>query len=132
VEFKAVRGMQGIKEAKVIMGNKTINVAVAYMAKNSQKIIEELKKNPVKYDYIEMMACPGGCIGGGGQPYPNSERIIWERIKALYHIDDKMKLRKAHLNPQVIDFFDNYVAKLPKHKQEEILLTNYSRKHKFE
>lgn len=132
VEFKAVRGMKGIKEAKIKFGKKTINVAVAYMAKNSHKIIEEVKKHPNKYHYIEMMACPGGCIGGGGQPYPNSESIIWERIKALYKIDDKMKLRKAHLNPQVIDFFENYIAKLPKGKQHEILLTHYWKRRKFE
>jgi len=132
VKFESVRGMQGIKEAEIKMGDKKIRVAVAATAKNSAKLIEEVKKHPKKYTYIEMMACPGGCIGGGGQPYPNSERIIWERIKTLYRIDDKMKLRKAHKNPQVIDFFENYVAKLPKGKQHELLLTHYSRKRKFE
>jgi len=132
VEFKEVRGMQGIKTAKVKMGNRTLNVAVATMPKNFDKLIGDVKKHPKKYDYIEMMACPGGCIGGGGQPYPNSERIIWERIKALYRIDDKMKIRKAHKNPMVIDFFENYIAKLSKPKQEAILLTRYNRKRKFE
>lgn len=132
VEFKKVRGMEGIKEAEVKMGKKTIRVAVGATAKNSHKLIAEFKKHPKKYHYIEMMACPGGCIGGGGQPYPNSERIIWERIKVLYKIDDKMKIRKAHKNPMVIDFFENYIAKLPKHKKEDILLTRYKRKRKFE
>ena len=60
-----------------------------------------------------MMACPGGCIGGGGQPYPNSERIIAERIKALYKIDDKMKLRKAHLNPLIKEIFEEYLPAQP-------------------
>lgn len=132
VEFKEVRGMKGIKKAKVKFGNRTLHVAVAYMPKNSHILIEEIKKNPLAYDYIEMMACPGGCIGGGGQPYPNSESIIWERIQALYKIDDSMKLRTAHQNPVVIDFFENYIAKLPKHKQEKLLLTRYSKKRKFE
>jgi len=132
VKFESVRGMKGIKEAEIKMGNKKIRVAVAATAKNSSKLIAEVKKHPKKYTYIEMMACPGGCIGGGGQPYPNSERIIWERIKALYRIDDKMKIRKAHKNPALIDFFENYVAKLPKGKQHELLLTHYSRKRKFE
>ncbi len=132
VEFKEVRGMQGVKKATVKFGSRTLHVAVAYMPKNSRILIEEIKKNPLAYDYIEMMACPGGCIGGGGQPYPNSEAIIWERIQALYSIDDKMKIRTAHQNPMVIDFFENYIAKLPKHKQEELLLTRYTRKRKFE
>ena len=132
VEFKAVRGMKGIKKATVKFGNRTLHVAVAYLPKNFKILIEEVKKNPMAYDYIEMMACPGGCIGGGGQPYPNSEAIILERTQALYKIDDKMKLRTAHQNPMVIDFFENYISKLPKYKQEEILLTRYSRKRKFE
>ena len=132
VEFKKVRGMEGIKTAKVKMGKRTFKVAVAHMAKNSYKLIEDFKKYPKKYLYIEMMACPGGCIGGGGQPYPNTEQIIWERIKALYKIDDKMKIRKAHKNPVVMEFFENYVAKLSKEKQHTILLRSYERKKKFE
>jgi iron only hydrogenase large subunit-like protein len=79
-----------------------------------------------------MMACPGGCIGGGGQPYPNSERIIWERIQALYKIDDKMKIRRCHNNPVVKEFFEDYIAVLPRSKQHSILLTKYKKKRKFE
>jgi len=132
VKFESVRGMKGIKEAEIKIGDKKILVAVATTPANFAKLIAEVKKHPKKYTYIEMMACPGGCIGGGGQPYPNTEKIVWERIKALYKIDDGMKMRKAHKNPQVLDFFENYIAKLPKAKQHEILLTSYSRKHKFE
>ena len=132
VEFKEIRGMKGIKTAKVKIGKKTLNVAVAQMAKNSHKLIEDFKKHPKKYHYIEMMACPGGCIGGGGQPIPSTEKIIRERIKALYRIDDKMKIRKAHRNPIVKDFFENYIAKLSKRKQKAILHTYYKRKRKFE
>ena len=132
VEFQAVRGMQGIKEAEIQIGDKKIRVAVAATAKNFRVLLDEIKKHPKKYTYIEMMACPGGCIGGGGQPYPNTEKIVYERIKGLYKIDDSMKLRKAHENKLMLDFMENYVAKLPKHKQHEILLTNYSRKKKFE
>ena len=132
VEFKEVRGMKGIKTAKVKVGKKTLKVAVAHMAKNSRKLIEDFKKHPKKYHYIEMMACPGGCIGGGGQPYPNTEQIIWERIKALYKIDDKMKIRKAHKNPVVIEFFETYVAKRSKAKQREVLLRDFRKGKKFE
>ena len=131
-EFKQVRGMQGIKEAKVKIGKKILRVAVAATAKNAAALIEKLKKNPKAYDYVEVMACPGGCIGGGGQPIPSTEKIIEKRIQALYKIDDKMKLRKAHKNPVVKEFFEEYVSKLPKKKQEALLYTSYRRKKKFE
>jgi len=132
VEFKAVRGMKGIKEAKVKFGDLTLKVAIAATAKNARIVLEKLKKDPKAYDYVEVMACPGGCIGGGGQPIPSTERIVWERIKALYKIDDSMHLRKAHLNPIVKDFFDNYIAKISKKKASAILHTHYKKKEKFE
>lgn len=131
VEFKKVRGLEKIKTAQVKIGSKILKVAVAATAKAAEKVIQELKKNPRAYDYVEVMACPGGCIGGGGQPIPSTERIIAKRIAGLYRIDDKMKLRKAHQNPVVKDFMENYIAKLPKEKQEQILHTRYSRKKKF-
>lgn len=132
VEFKAVRGMKGIKEANIKFGKMTLKVAVAYTPKNARVLIDAFKKYPQKYHYIEVMACPGGCIGGGGQPIPSTEAIIWERIKALYRIDEGMKLRTAHQNPIVIDFFENYIKKLPKKERDAILYTHYKRKKKFE
>ncbi|MFH0820587.1 MAG: [FeFe] hydrogenase, group A [Candidatus Peregrinibacteria bacterium] len=132
VEFKKVRGMQGIKKATIKIGKRNLKVAVVYLARNAQKVIAELKKNPKAYDYIEVMACPGGCIGGGGQPIPSTEAIIAKRIEGLYKIDSKMKLRKAHENPVVRDFMLNYIPTLPKKQQAAILHTNYKRKKKFE
>jgi NADP-reducing hydrogenase subunit HndD len=132
VEFQAVRGMAGIKKAKIKIGNRTLKVAVVSTAANAEKIIQELKKDKNAYDYIEVMACPGGCIGGGGQPIPTTLKIVKKRIDALYSIDDKMKIREAHLNPVVKDFFDNYIARLPAGKRKKILHTGYARKNKFE
>lgn len=132
VEFKSVRGMKYVKEAEVKFGKKTLKVAVCTLAKYAGELIDEVKKHPKKYHYIEVMACPGGCIGGGGQPIPSTEKIIGERIKALYKIDDKIKVRKAHRNPVVKDFFDNYIAKLPESKASAILHTSYKRKRKGE
>ncbi len=131
VEFEQVRGMKGVKTAVIPVGKTKIKIAVCATAKNARIIIEELKKNPKAYHYVEVMACPGGCIGGGGQPIPSTEKIIWERIQSLYKIDDKMKLRKAHLNPVAQDFF-KYVKTLPRAKQDELLLRGYKRKKKFE
>jgi iron-only hydrogenase group A len=132
VEFKAVRGMEGIKKAKIMIGKKTLNVAVVSTAVNAEIIIQEIQKNKNAYDYIEVMACPGGCIGGGGQPIPTTLEIVKKRSGALYKIDTEKKIRKAHLNPVVKDFFDNYVEKLPRDEQKKILYTHYSRKNKFE
>lgn len=132
IEYERVRGMDYVKKADVIIGGTKLHVAVVAMAKNARIIINDMKRNPGKYHYIEVMACPGGCIGGGGQPIPSTEAIIWERIKGLYHIDDKKKLRRAHQNPLVIDFMENYIAKLPHKRQAELLHTHYFQRKKFE
>ena len=132
VDFKAVRGIAGIKKAQIKVGKKILKVAVIATAANAEKIIREIKSNKKAYDYVEVMACPGGCIGGGGQPIPSTLSIVKKRIEALYGIDSKMKLRKAHLNPVVRDFFDNYINVLPPVERQKILKTNYSRKNKFE
>lgn len=132
IEFKKVRGMNGIKKAVIKVGKKILNVGVVSMPKNARIVLEEIKKNPKAYDYIEFMACPGGCIGGGGQPIPSTESIIEQRILSLYKIDDKMKLRTAHENPVVKEFFDDYVSKLSDKKKKELLYTSYKKKRKFE
>ena len=132
VEFEKVRGIEGIKKAEIEINGRTLKVAVASTAANAEKIIQEIKKDPSSYDYVEVMACPGGCIGGGGQPIPTTLKIVAKRIESLYKVDSQMKLRKAHLNPVVRDFFDNYIAKLPVAAREKILNTSYSRKKKFE
>lgn len=124
LEFEEVRGIEGIKRASIKIGEKTLNVAVVSAMTNAKKIIKEMNN----YDYIEVMACPGGCIGGGGQPIPTTLKITKERAKSLYNIDSKMKMRNAHENPIVKDFFDN----LPDSDREKILYTTYSRKNKFE
>jgi iron-only hydrogenase group A len=130
VEFQAVRGMEGIKKAMIEIGDLKLNVAVVATVKNIPLILNELKKNPKAYDYIEVMACPGGCIGGGGQPIPSTEAIVKERTKGLYAIDKKKKIRKAHQNPVVQDFF-KYVKTLSKEKQHALLHRSYSKKEKF-
>ena len=131
IEFKKVRGMEGIKRATVEIGKTKLKVAVVATTANVKVIMDELKKDPNAYHYIEVMACPGGCIGGGGQPIPSTEKIIWERIKGLYKIDDKMKLRRAHNNPIVKDYFE-YLGTLPKKKRVQLLYTRYGRKKRFE
>ena len=113
------------------MGDLTLKVAVAATMKNAEILIKELQENPKTYDYIEIMACLGGCIGGGGQPIPSTEALVAQRTKELYGIDRQKKVRKAHLNPLVQDFF-KYLKKLPESKQHQILHRSYHKKRKFE
>jgi len=132
IEYKEVRDADGIKKATVDIGGKKLNVAVVYITKNAAPVIEEILKDPRSYDYIEVMACPGGCVGGGGQPKPTNMKIIEERKKALYQIDDKTEIRKAHQNPVVKEFFEEYLAKLPEEKSASILHTSFKQRKKFE
>lgn len=132
VEFKQVRGLEKIKTARVKFGSRVLKLAVCATPAAAEKIISQLKKNPHAFDYIEVMACPGGCIGGGGQPIPSTEAIISRRIAGLYQIDSKMKLRRAHQNPIVKEYMETYIPTLPQKKQKQLLHTTYSKKQKFE
>jgi iron-only hydrogenase group A len=99
IEFKAVRGIDGLKEAVVNVAGIKARIAVVNGIKHIEKVIDNLQN----YDYIEVMACPGGCIGGGGQPIPTNWEIRKKRIAALYEHDKKQKMRKAHENKGVME-----------------------------
>ncbi len=131
IDLKEVRGYKGVKKATIKIGDLSLKVAVVATPKNIQHILRELKHNPHAYDYIEFMSCPGGCLGGGGQPNPSSKRIVTERIKGIYKIDKKMKMRRAHENPVMKEFFE-YADKLPKAERDALLYTHYEPKRKFE
>ena len=98
LEFQSVRGLKEVKEARVNVAGKELNVAVVSGIGNIEPVIENLDK----YNYIEVMACPGGCIGGGGQPAPTTDKIRKKRMEALYKIDSDKKMRKAHENKNVL------------------------------
>ncbi|MCK4745097.1 [FeFe] hydrogenase, group A [Candidatus Parcubacteria bacterium] len=125
IDFADVRGAEGIKKANVKIGNRILKIAVANGLGNAKKLLEELKKNPKAFDYIEVMACPGGCIGGGGQPIPTTPKQRAERANALYQIDRSKKIRMAHKNPQVKKAMD-WLDKNEKLKYQ-ILHTNYKK-----
>ena len=129
--FEDVRGMEGVKKATVEIAGKKLNVAVANKTKNAALLIKEVRRDPDAYHYIEVMACPGGCVGGGGQP-SNHPKVIDERRKALYTIDDKAVVRRAHQNPVVKEFFEEYLARLPKEEASAIIHTGFRRRSKFE
>lgn len=111
IEFKEPRGMEGIKKAKIKINNRLVKIAVANGLGNAKKILEEIKKNPRAYDYVEIMACFGGCIGGGGQPVPTDAKIRKERASSLYQIDVRKKTRLAHQNPIVKKIYRDFLTK---------------------
>jgi NADH-quinone oxidoreductase subunit G/NADP-reducing hydrogenase subunit HndD len=131
LEFEQVRGIKGLKKTHVTIAGQELKIAVVSTPKNARVVLSEIKRDADSYDYVEFMACPGGCIGGGGQPLPNTEEIVKQRIAGLYQIDDKMKLRQAHNNPVAKEFLD-YVAQQSEHRQHQLLHTEYRQRGKFE
>ena len=98
LQFSEVRGLAGVKEASIEINGETLEVAVVSGLKNAAKLIRDLKSGIKRYNYIEVMACPGGCLGGGGQPIPTTPEIR-EKRRAAYYTDDESKpIRRAHEN----------------------------------
>ncbi|TRZ80078.1 4Fe-4S dicluster domain-containing protein [bacterium] len=124
IEFKEVRGMEDVKKAEINIKGKCHKIAVINGLGNVKKIIKEIKENPQQYTCIEVMACPGGCIGGGGQPLPTDENIRLARANGLYEIDKNTKIRRAHENPTVKKIYSEFFDKNKKARQE-ILHTSY-------
>lgn len=108
LEFKTVRGQKGIKAADVRLGAKKLKVAVASGLGNARQLLEAIKNRKVKYDYVEVMAGPGGCIGGGGQPVPTTAAIRAKRAAALYQIDKNLQIRTAHGNESLLKIYREY------------------------
>jgi iron-only hydrogenase group A len=128
LKFVKIRGLKSAKKASMNINGKILKMAVINGIGEAKKIIEELKKNPKLYDGIEVMACLGGCIGGGGQPVPTDASIREERARSLYKIDDKLKLRLADENPAVKKVYGEFLtSQALRHK---ICHTKYSRKNK--
>jgi len=131
VEFKDIRGIEGIKEAEYDLAGKKVKVAVTSGLENASKLLDMIKEGKAEYHFIEVMACPGGCVNGGGQPIQpgyvrNSVDLRAERAKALYSEDDAMKLRKSHDNPAVKELYETYLGEPNSHKAHEILHTSYT------
>ena len=128
LEYNLVRGLDGIKRATVKFDNQQINIAVVMGLKNVSSIMQELKENPNKYDFIEVMACEGGCIGGGGQPQIENiphQQVLLQRAKGLYNCELKREQRKAHKNPAVQEVYKNYLGKIGGTKAKKLLHRDY-------
>ena len=130
VEFKEVRGTKGIKFAEYKIGAKTVKVAVASGLANARELLEQVKKGKIKLDFIEIMACPGGCVNGGGQIIAPSELMNFtdvraERAAALYGLDESRTARKSHENPEIKQVYADFLGEPGGHKAHEILHTSY-------
>ena len=137
VNFTAVRGMDGIKEASVKIGDLDVNVAVASSTGKASELLEMVKKGEKNYTFIEIMGCPGGCVNGGGQPIVSSQIRNWTdirplRAKALYDEDASKKLRKSHENPEIKQIYEEYLGKPNGHKSHELLHTTYEKRELYQ
>jgi len=130
LDFHNVRGMGGIKEAEVDLGGTKVKVAVAHSLLNARKILELIKSGKCEYTFIEVMCCPGGCIGGGGQPYHTTNELRRKRIEAIYEADRHIPIRKSHENPAVQALYDEYLEKPLGEKSHHLLHTYYTDKKK--
>jgi NADH-quinone oxidoreductase subunit G/NADP-reducing hydrogenase subunit HndD len=137
IDYEVVRGIEGVKEANIELPNgKTIKAAVAHGLGNARKVLDMVKSGEAKYDFIEVMACPGGCVCGGGQPIIDSRTLEdidakVERAKAIYEEDKSLPIRKSHKNPYIKQIYDEFLGEPNGHKSHELLHTHYVEREKF-
>ena len=136
VDFEAVRGEKGIKKAEIQIGNEKVKVAVAHGLGNAKKVMEDIKNGKADYQFVEVMACPGGCIMGGGQPIKNSKirasvDVRRKRAEAMYSIDERSTYRKSQDNPVVQKIYKEYIGKPGEEKAHKLLHTHYNKKEKY-
>ncbi|MBR2860595.1 MAG: [Clostridia bacterium] len=136
VNFEAVRGFEGIKEAEIDLDGTKINVAIVHGTGNAEKLLNAIKAGEKNYTFIEIMCCPGGCVTGGGQPIVNAKTQMSVNVKALrakvlYDEDASKAKRKSHENAEVLKVYEEFLGEPNSHKAHELLHTTYSAKPKF-
>lgn len=137
VDYQVVRGVEGLKQATIKIGDKTLKVAVAHSMSVAKPLLDDIKNGKSKYHFIEIMGCPGGCINGGGQSYISASirnsgfNYKEARSKALYDEDISMSARKAHQNTQIQKLYDDFLGKPNSHIAHELLHTTYTKKDKY-
>ena len=129
VEFTEVRGMEGVRSASIDMDGFELKVGIAHGLGNARRMLEDIRSGKSEYHAIEIMACPGGCIGGGGQPLHHGDvEILKARQKALYEEDANKPLRKSHENPDIQKLYEEFLGKPLSEKSHQLLHTHYFNK----
>jgi NADH-quinone oxidoreductase subunit G/NADP-reducing hydrogenase subunit HndD len=131
LDFETVRGMQEIKEAEVDLEGTKVKVAVAHGLKNARQLLDLIKEGKADYQFIEIMCCPGGCIGGGGQPIPTNTEIREKRIAGIYKGDAAMEIRKSHENPAIQQLYKEFLKEPLGEKSHHLLHTKYTKRGKY-
>jgi NADH-quinone oxidoreductase subunit G len=126
LDFKSVRGMEGIKSAEVDLNGTIIKVAVAHTLKNARTILEQIERGESPYAFIEVMTCPGGCLGGGGQPIPTTWAIRQKRADSIYHEDELKTIRKSHENPEIKALYNEFLKQPLGDVSHHLLHTHYA------
>lgn len=141
LNIQPVRGMEGVKEATIKIKNVKpewdflegvdLNVAIAHGLGNARFLMEKVKRGEANYHFIEVMGCPGGCLGGGGQPIPTSPEIRQKRANAIYSEDEHMEIRKSHENPEITQIYKQFLGAPLSHKSHELLHTHYKPRKRY-
>ncbi len=126
VDFTELRGMQGIRSATIDFNGLPVNIGIAHGLGNARKLLEDVRDGKVNYHAIEVMACPGGCIGGGGQPLHHGDSAILKARTAAIYLEDKDKpVRKSHENPYIVKLYEEFLGKPMSDKAHHLLHTHY-------
>ncbi len=126
IEFSAVRGFDGVKDAEIDLEGKKVRIAVAHGTSNVIGLLEKIKNGESHYDFVEIMACYGGCIGGGGQPKSTDPNILEKRANAIYTVDESKTLRKSHENPAIKQLYAEFYGKPLSDLSKKLLHTYYT------
>ena len=130
IDFKVVRGMVGIKDAEIDLNGTKIKVAVAHTLKNARILLEQIENGTSPYAFIEVMTCPGGCLGGGGQPIPTNSEIRKKRAESIYLEDFNKVIRKSHENPEIQFLYQDFLIEPLGEKSHHLLHTSYIEREK--
>ncbi|QDR80068.1 NADH-dependent [FeFe] hydrogenase, group A6 [Sporomusa termitida] len=130
VDFDGIRGLAGVKEAEVDLDGQKVKVAIANGLKNARQILDKIRAGECEYQFVEIMCCPGGCIGGGGQPWGTTAATKEARMAGLYQADRETPIRQSHKNPAVKALYEEFLGKPLSHKSHELLHTHYHPRHK--
>ena len=125
LDFVGVRGHEAIKEAFLDLNGTTVKVAVTSGLKNAKILLDKIRAGECDYHFIEVMCCPGGCVGGGGQPFRTTAAIKAQRMDGLYKVDMKSTYRQSHKNPEIKKLYEDFLGEPNGHKAHELLHTHY-------